>query len=203
MSDWNDFAQTTNQVYGVDMNVLEKDFDREQREYHLLSSRWTELPGDAVLAEPCSIKRLDMATCTLADARGIVEEENATFEFDMSGTELAGPISGISGWFTADFTSRTDAAGAAAPRVHHPAFLSTGPENGYTHWGQQTFYFLSSIPLLQGEVTRLSGSMQMVRTKENARLYNCRLKYHTSRHRESDNETLMKSNPVELTYQIP
>jgi len=206
MSDWFDFAATTKQVYGVDMGALEKDFDREQKEYYMLSSRWTELRPEAVLAEPIVVKHLDLVTCNVEDSRGITEgDPNSTFVFDISGNENHGPVSGISGWFTADFRSRTDPGSEAAPKVQNPSFLSTGPENGYTHWGQQTFYFLNSIPLLQGECTRLSGSLEMRRTKENARLYNCRIKYETSRRRiEGDEGTvLMKSELVEQVYQIP
>ena len=32
MEDWREFAETTRTMYGVDMNVLEFDFDKEQRE---------------------------------------------------------------------------------------------------------------------------------------------------------------------------
>jgi type I protein arginine methyltransferase len=207
MSDWYDFAETTSQTYGVDMNILEADYDREQKDYYMLSSRWTELTPETVLAEPVRIKHLDMMTCTLQDSRGIGPDE-APFDFDIKGDEVRGsPVSGIAGWFTSDFGSRTDAAGIDAPKLLHPAFLSTGPENGYTHWGQQTFYFLSSIPVLKGETVRLQGTIQMIRTKANSRLYNCLISYETSRRRtEEDRENgqiLMKSHIIEQMYQIP
>jgi protein arginine N-methyltransferase 1 len=208
MSDWTDFQETTKQVYGVDMEILQKDFNREQKDYYMWSSRWTELQPEAVLAEPKLIKHYDMATCTLADSRGVSSEDPGAvnvFDFNVDGSREGGPISGVAGWFTADFKSRTDEAGENAPKMSHPAFLSTGPENGYTHWGQQTFYFQSGIPLLKGETTRLEGSLEMMRTKENARLYNCRIKYSSSR-RKSENDTdpiLMKSAVVEQVYQIP
>lgn len=207
MSDWNDFAQTTSQVYGVDMDILKTDFDQEQKDYYCLSSRWTELPPDAVLAEPKLIKSLDMATCTLKDAKGIpIADKDAHFDFEVNGDEIKGPISGLAGWFTADFKSRTDAAGVNAPKLSHPAHLSTGPENGYTHWGQQTFYFLSSIPILKGEITRLTGFLEMMRTKENSRLYNCRISYTSSRRRSDEGKegaVLMKSSKIVQVYQIP
>jgi protein arginine N-methyltransferase 1 len=206
MSDFDEFAKTTSQVYGVDMGVLESEFDREQKDYFLLSSRWTELPSEAVLAEPKMIKMLDMHTCTIADVRGIDAGPEAEFDFEVNGDEVAGPISGFAGWFTADFRSRTDAAGVDAPKILHPAFLSTGPENGYTHWGQQTFYFLNSIPLLKGETTRVTGGLEMMRTKENSRMYNCRINYSSSRRRTdagADGPILMKSAKVDQVYQIP
>ena len=209
MSDWSDFQQTTHTVYGVDMSVLEKDFQREQKEYYLLSSRWSELPGDSVLAEPKLLKYYDMTTCTIEDSRGIpAGYPDATFDFDVDGDEFSGPISGFAGWFTADFKSRTDAEGLLhAPKILHPSFLSTGPENGYTHWGQQFFMLpFHGIPCLKGQTTRLQGTLEMTRTKENSRLYNCRVSYTSSRRRSDepkDGEKLMQSEPVSHVYQIP
>ena len=208
MSDWYEFASSTKAVYGVDMSILESEFEREQREYYLLSSRWSELAPEAVLAEPKMVKHLDMCTCTIDDSRGIpLGAPHAGFDFEIDGTEVAGPVSGFAGWFTADFKSRTDPEGAEqAPRLLHPAFLSTGPENGYTHWGQQTFYFPSSIPLMRGQTTRLAGQLEMMRTKQNARLYNCRITYISSRRSNDvgqDGPVLHKSEPIEHVYHIP
>jgi len=206
MSDWADFKETTMQVYGVNMNILQKDFEREQKQYYLWSSRWRELPSDAILTEPKVVKTLDMMTCTLEESKGIMAgDAMSTYDFSIDGTNTRGPISGIAGWFTSDFKSRTDDEGMGAPKIPNPAFLSTGPENGYTHWGQQVFYFQSGIPLLNGETTNLTGSLEMVRTKENARLYNTKLKYTSSRKKTGDtsDSVLMKSNETEQVYLIP
>ena len=105
----------------------------------MLSSRWAELPPD-----PQVVKTLDMHTCTVGDSWGItVGDVGSTFDFDGTADEQAfsrgsgklaagaGTISGFAGWFTVDFKSRTDEAGAtAAPTVPNPAHLSTGPEMG-------------------------------------------------------------------------
>lgn len=206
MSDWSDFQETTMQVYGVDMDILAKDFDREQKEYYLWSSRWRELPDEAVLAEPKAIKYLDMMTCTIEDSKGITAgDEMAQFDFNVDGAKCQGPVSGFAGWFTADFKSRTDDAGVNAPKLPNPSFLSTGPENGYTHWGQQVFYFHSAIPLLHGETTRITGDMEMYRTKENARLYNCKIRFTAERRKTGDPEgrALNKSVLNEQLYMIP
>jgi len=206
MSDWADFKETTMQVYGVNMNILQKDFEREQKQYYLWSSRWRELPSDAILTEPKVVKTLDMMTCTLEESKGIMAgDAMSTYDFSIDGTNTRGPISGIAGWFTSDFKSRSDDEGMGAPKIANPAFLSTGPENGYTHWGQQVFYFQSGIPLLNGETTNLTGSLEMVRTKENARLYNTKLKYTSSRKKTGDtsDSVLMKSNETEQVYLIP
>lgn len=205
MSDWFEFAESTKAVYGVEMKILEGDFEREQKEYYMLSSRWSELSPDAVLAEPSMIKHLDMATCTIEDSRGISKgAKDSEFDFIVDGY---GPVSGFAGWFTADFKSRTDPEGSnKAPKLLHPAFLSTGPENGYTHWGQQTFYLASPIPLLKGQKTRITGNIEMMRTKENSRLYNCRITYGTSRLSSEQgkiDQVLHKSKEVSQVYQIP
>jgi len=207
MADWNEFTETTKAVYGVDMSILGSDFEREQKEYYLLSSQWAELPPESVLAEPKMVKHLDMMKCTIEDSRGItVGAPDSDFCFDISGKEVAGPVSGFAGWFTADFRSRTDEDGEFAPKLSNPAFLSTGPENGYTHWGQQVFFLVSGIPILKGHTTRVEGAMEMMRRKENARNYNCRIKFTTSRRKTEDKKDappLMKSAMVEQVYQIP
>mmetsp|Transcript_50110 Transcript_50110/g.121414 ORF Transcript_50110/g.121414 Transcript_50110/m.121414 type:complete len:442 (+) Transcript_50110:137-1462(+) len=206
MSDWTDFSETTKQVYGVTMDVLQKDFDKEQKDYFLWSSQWRELPDDSVLCDPKAVKYLDMMTCTIEDSKGIAAgDPMASFEFDIDGSRRAGPVSALAGWFTADFKSRTDEGGVNAPKILHPSFLSTGPENGYTHWGQQVFYFLSGVPILQGETTKIVGTIEMMRTKENARLYNCRIKHSVSRSKNDDGEdrVLMKSAMNEQVYMMP
>jgi protein arginine N-methyltransferase 1 len=194
------------------MRVLEKDFEKEQKDYYLLSSRWAELNPNALLAEPVVIKEFDMITCTLQEARGIfAHDEKSSFEFHIvmdenlqqSGFHV---ISGLAGWFTADFKSRTDEGGILAPEVAHPSFLSTGPENGYTHWGQQVFHFISSIPLIKGEITTLSGSIELMRTSHNSRLYNCRLRYESTRSKKEEgnkSSILMKAPMIDLVFMMP
>eukprot|EP00557_Chaetoceros_sp_GSL56_P000156 CAMPEP_0176501038 /NCGR_PEP_ID=MMETSP0200_2-20121128/13932_1 /TAXON_ID=947934 /ORGANISM="Chaetoceros sp., Strain GSL56" /LENGTH=422 /DNA_ID=CAMNT_0017899867 /DNA_START=229 /DNA_END=1497 /DNA_ORIENTATION=- len=208
MGEWSQFAETTKSTYGVDMSVLTQAYEREQREYFLLSSRWAELPRNAIMAPPALVKRLDMITCTLEDSKGIMAgDEDACFDFDIDTRNVsAQSISGFAGWFDADFKSRTDEAGAKAPKLSNPSYLTTGPEAGYTHWGQQVFHAMSSIPLINGETTRIQGSLEMTRSKDNARLYNCRIRYVSSRRKSEegkDGKVLMKGSPVEHVYQIP
>lgn len=208
MGDWSEFVESTKSVYGVDMGVLGQNYDREQKEYYLLSSRWAELRPEALLAEPVIVKELDMCTCTLADSKGIFAgDAQSEYEFDISSDDVSsGPVSGFAGWFTACFKSRTDENGAQAPKLSKPAFLSTGPENGHTHWGQQVFHLLSSIPLIKGETTSIKGSLEMTRSKENARLYNCRIRHRSTRRKSTegkDGNILMKGGAVENVYQIP
>jgi len=213
MGDWSDFSDSTKSVYGVDMSVLEENYDREQKEYYMLSSKWAELEPQAVLATPVVVKELDMSTCTLVDSNGIFQgDEFSTFDFDIDTDSLtndvSSSVSGFAGWFTTDFKSRTDAVGieGGAPTLEKPAFLSTGPEAGYTHWGQQIFH-TSNIPLLKGEITSIQGGIELTRTKENTRLYNCRIRYCNSRRSKTESKksgnVLMKGSVVENVYQIP
>lgn len=233
MDDWKEFAEVTSTMYGVDMSVLEHDYDREQREYYVMSSRWAELRTRCLLADPIIVKEYDMHTCTVEDARGVgldIGEEKGSgspIVFDVVGRRLStglgsadgdatadgatGPISGFAGWFTVDFKSRTDEVGLmAAPKVPNPAHLSTGPEMGYTHWGQQVFHLPSAIPLLPDQTTSIVGTMEMMRTKESARLYNVRFRFVASRRKTTGSDdkdgggaVLMKGKQEELVYQIP
>ena len=159
---------------------------------------------NVILAEAQPVKMFDMVTCTIEESRGLaLDDELSSFDFDISDSA---PISGFAGWFTSDFKSRTDANGADAPKLMSPAFLDTGPEAGYTHWGQQVFHLLSSIPVLPDQKVRIYGNLELMRTKENARLYNCRFRFKTSRRNESepkDGKVLMESDLTETVYQIP
>ena len=69
------------------------------------------------------------------------------------------------------------------------------------------FHLPSAIPLLADETTRLEGTLEMHRTKESARLYNCRFRYVVSRRKtgsdKDGDDVLMKGKPEELVYQIP
>eukprot|EP00569_Conticribra_weissflogii_P005892 CAMPEP_0171345122 /NCGR_PEP_ID=MMETSP0878-20121228/20895_1 /TAXON_ID=67004 /ORGANISM="Thalassiosira weissflogii, Strain CCMP1336" /LENGTH=454 /DNA_ID=CAMNT_0011848467 /DNA_START=384 /DNA_END=1748 /DNA_ORIENTATION=- len=219
MEDWKEFAETTQNMYGVDMSCLEADFEREQKEYYILSSRWAELGTGAILAEPSIVKTYDMAVCTVEDARGVgllpgkVGGNGVPFDFDVVGRRQdsssgpSGPVSGFAGWFTVDFKSRTDTIGRdAAPSIPNPTYLSTGPEMGYTHWGQQVFHLPSAIPILAEQTTRIQGTLEMMRTKESARLYNCRFRFNAARRMtgvEKEGAVLMQGETAELVYQIP
>ena len=166
MDDWKEFAETTQTMYGVDMSILQDDFDREQKEYYVLSSKWAELPTSCLLAEPVVVKEYDMHVCTVEDARGVglaVGEDKgvgAPFDFDVVGRSsspdaassssdgYAGPISGFAGWFTVDFKGRTDEVGrGVAPEVPNPAYLSTGPEMGCKFYVHICVYFVLFVHL--------------------------------------------------------
>ena len=71
---------------------------------------------------------------------------------------------------------------------------------------QQVFHLPSAIPLLADQTTRLQGTLEMMRTKESARLYNVRFRFTSSRRKsgtDRDGDVLMKGKPEELVYQIP
>ena len=129
MADWQSFKEDTRRHYGVDTTALESAFEREQREYYMLSSSWEELSPDQVMGEPAVlwaglpfvlhshlnpsrapspwtraiVKRLDLHTCTVADALGIA----AGTEFRCAITR-SGRVSGWAGWFDVDFAGTAE-----------------------------------------------------------------------------------------------
>ena len=131
MSSWHAYLERAQQDYGVDMACLESNFEAEQKEYYLQSGHWMQLGADAVLAAPTIVKTLDMATCTLEDAKGV---DPVQFEFEVLKKNSSDDhqfISGFAGWFTVDFQSRSDETGKAhGPDMKNPAHLSTGPDIG-------------------------------------------------------------------------
>eukprot|EP00751_Fragilariopsis_kerguelensis_P003487 CAMPEP_0170830886 /NCGR_PEP_ID=MMETSP0733-20121128/49634_1 /TAXON_ID=186038 /ORGANISM="Fragilariopsis kerguelensis, Strain L26-C5" /LENGTH=568 /DNA_ID=CAMNT_0011196347 /DNA_START=80 /DNA_END=1786 /DNA_ORIENTATION=+ len=170
------------------------------------------------------IKELDLSTCTLEDTRGIfgrttdpeqIQQGNYDwneFDFVIDPLKVTSAISGFASWFTTDFKSRTDAMGIQnkAPQLKdNYVTLDTGPSQGYTHWGQQAFYFQDAIRIKtdlkqasggknspkgrdQDSVrVHLKGKIELMRTKENKRLYNVRIEHHL--------EEIIHSNPTSTT----
>ena len=130
-------------------------------DYYIYSALWTELQVEHVIGQAQVIKRLDLNTCTLADALGVPETP-----YDIM-VPFPVTVSGFAGWFTVDFNGSK--LTPATRRVN----LSTGPEAGYTHWGQQVFYL--NKPIDCSTDTKLHGTVEMIRQEKNKRLYNLRL----------------------------
>lgn len=78
-------------------------------------------------------------------------------------------VSGFAGWFTADFH------GTEANPCPKPVTLSTGPENGYTHWGQQVFHLQVPHDVVGGG--KVEGSIAVKRQQENVRLVSVWYRY--------------------------
>jgi len=70
-----------------------------------------------------------------------------------------------------------------------------------THWGQQAFYFTSAIPIQSNGKVKIDGTMEMIRSKENARLYNVKLQYTIGATAADGLNNVM--DMVESVYKIP
>ena len=132
MDDWNDYLANAKKQYGVDMSILTEEYEKEQRDYYLTSSYWVQLDHDTILAPPIIVKTLDLAVCTLEDAKGVGEAE---FLFDIASSEGGAKgdkiIDGFAGWFTVDFQSRTDEVGKEfGAKITNPVHFSSSPEIG-------------------------------------------------------------------------
>lgn len=178
MNEWNRFSSEMKQFYNIDMSALSPSFQKEQIDYYVYSSLWTELKPEHVIGQPYIIKRLNLNTCTLADAENV---KSTRFEIMVP---FPITISGFAGWFTVDFN------GSIANPCTKRVTLSTGPEAGYTHWGQQVFYLKDPIDS-SGEMT-IHGTIEMSRQEKNKRLYNVKMNYAAD-----DNEA------VTAVYEIP
>jgi len=161
MDDWRNFSSEMKQYYNLDMSALQSSYEREQSDYYIFSSLWSELRTEHVIGQPVVIKRLDLNTCTLEDAECVhATPFEITIPFPIR-------ISGFAGWFTVDFN------GSVASPCQNRRQLSTGPEVGYTHWGQQVFYLKEALDVTAE--SKLHGTVEMVRQEKNKRLYNMRV----------------------------
>ena len=75
MTEWTKFSQEMNQFYNINMSSLDQPYHKEQEDYFIYSSLWTELHTEHVIGQPAVIKRLNLNTCTLADAECVPKTE--------------------------------------------------------------------------------------------------------------------------------
>jgi protein arginine N-methyltransferase 1 len=179
MQEWVRFSEEMKRFYNIDVSALDGPFRKEQADYYIYSSLWTELRVEHVIGQPVVIKQLDLNKCTLADAEGVDE-----VPFDIK-VPFPVTVSGYAGWFTVNFNGSVE--NPCTKRVT----LSTGPEVGYTHWGQQVFYLAEPVDCSTD--TRLHGTVSMTRQGKNKRLYNLNLQHSV------DDQT----EPLKVTYEIP
>ncbi|XP_043703077.1 protein arginine N-methyltransferase PRMT10-like [Telopea speciosissima] len=156
MNDWHNFVDETKTYYGVDMSVLTKPYDGEQKKYYLQTSLWNNLHPQQVIGTPAIIKEID---CLTASVHDIIDVRST---FSSSLTERT-RLCGFAGWFDVHFRGSKD--NPARREIE----LTTAPslDNG-THWGQQVF--LLHPPIRVGEEDDISVSFSMNRSKENHRL---------------------------------
>ncbi len=179
MSEWVKFSSEMKNFYNIDVSALDGPFRKEQADYYIYSSLWTELRIEHVIGQPVVIKQMDLNTCTIADAEMVHEVPfNINVPFPVT-------VSGYAGWFTVNFNGSVE--NPATKRVT----LSTGPEMGYTHWGQQVFYLHDSVDCSTD--TKLHGTVSMVRQDKNKRLYNLQLTHQVDEEGE----------PLKVVYEIP
>jgi protein arginine N-methyltransferase 1 len=179
MNDWGVFSEEMKKYYNVNMNALTEPYRKEQEDYYVFSSLWTELKTEHVIGQPVVIKQMDLSTCTLKDAEAVYQVDfNIEIPFPVT-------VSGFASWFTVDFN------GSNENPVNRRVILSTGPEVGYTHWGQQVFYLKEPVYASQG--TNLHGNVAMIRQDKNKRLYSFNLNF-----KVDDEETETKA-----VYEIP
>lgn len=161
MEDWTTFSREMKEFYHVNMDSLDVPYEKEQSDYYIYSSLWTELSMEHLIGQPALIKELDINTCSLEDGADI---KRTPFEIIIP---FPVRVSGFAGWFSVDFE------GSQSSPARNNVKLSTGPEVGYTHWGQQVFYLKDPIDCSMD--TRLHGFVTMFRQDRNKRLYKVRL----------------------------
>ena len=91
MLEWQHFGKEMKEKYSIDCTGISKAYEKEQVDYHIYSSLWTELRVENIIGQPVVVKRFDLNTCTLADAEGVAATKydiNIPFPITISGTNI-------------------------------------------------------------------------------------------------------------------
>ena len=168
---WEDFVRNTHENYGIDLSCMNGEYEDEQKEHYLNTAAWVDIHPSQVMAKPFTLASFDLNTCTMDDIKVLRDVDFKLRLFDG----LAGPsgetrVGAFAGWFDVTF------AGSKENPCENPVELTTAPDaNGATHWGQQAFYMFPEVYASDGHF--ISGKFDMVRRKENQRLYNVRMNW--------------------------
>jgi protein arginine N-methyltransferase 1 len=191
MQDWDRFVPKIMNRFGVDMSCLTGDFDNEHSDYYLCSSVWCELKPNDLLSNSAQILSIDCNTCSLNEYKSVQNSfalpilsksyppkpgkrgSRGSPHGPSSPEQKPTKLTGFAGWFEVDFLGSKENAAPAK------VTLSTAPNVGYTHWGQQCFFLHPSIAT-QG-ADRVEGNINIVRRKDNQRLMNVEISYRLKR----------------------
>lgn len=60
MDGWDEFKGYMEKANGIRVDVLDRDYQKEQHEYLMRTAHWQQLPADAVIGEPSALSQLDV-----------------------------------------------------------------------------------------------------------------------------------------------
>jgi len=120
---WSSFKHFMTEENELELDCLDADWHKEQRDYLLHSCMWQQINPSEIIGTSTTLLEFDVGSVTQADI--------ATFTtpFRMEITADA-EVSGFGSWFDTAFE------GSEASPASHPVLLTTEPPSE-THWGQQ------------------------------------------------------------------
>lgn len=190
---WDEFVANTRENYGVDLSCMNDEYEDEQREHFMNTSAWVDIHPSQNMSRPFTLASFDLNKCTMDDIKVLRDVEFKLKLYDSpSGPTGETRVGAFAGWFDVTF------AGSDENPCENPVELTTAPDaNGATHWGQQAFYMFPEIYASDGAV--VSGKFDMVRRKENQRLYSVRINWTQSDKDGNVNESIGQR---EIAWQI-
>jgi len=153
---WNTFVDNMEALYGVDYSSLEQEFLAEQKKYYLHTGIFVNLTGNSVCSQGSPIMEIDLSKVTLEELRNPTEPYRCEIKIARNGT-----LQGFAGYFDTLFQGASDGKGKDVT-------LSTAPDAGSTHWGQQLFGFYPPLEVKKGDI--LTCEMLIKRQAKNHRL---------------------------------
>jgi len=161
--------------YGLDYEYWREKYRSENENYYVYNAVWRELQMQEMVGEAAQIGAWDLSRVTAEQVQGVektsfrlsVPELMRGSEGEVRRTPRPLSLSGFAGWFTVQFNGSNEFPAA------RPVELSTAPEMGYTHWGQEVCFLRHALSVYAGDT--VSGSMSMTRRKDNKRTYQIEL----------------------------
>jgi len=145
MENWEWFLIDMKSYYGIDMEVLSTDYQREQKAYHLAHGEWADVHPSQLLGTALVSQKIDLHTITIDELKAGMSGEGL---LELQGNAT---IDAICAWFDVSFE------GSTANPVAKIVELTTAPDaTGATHWGQTEFPLVPPLHASAGDSLRLA-----------------------------------------------
>jgi protein arginine N-methyltransferase 1 len=184
LAEWGTFAAYMRDEHGIAVDCLDSAYADEHVNYFMRTSQWKSLAAEAVVGEACEWYSFDVNSVTIDELK-----RKALGPFSCA-IKTAGPVHALAGWFDTTFD------GSAQNPTDVVVTLSTAPQQGYTHWGQQVFLLAGQVFAERGDT--LAGDARLTRQKANQRTLHFELEYALRRKREG----APAEHSRKITYQI-
>lgn len=156
LAEWTTFKKGLKEEYGISMDVLDKAYRTEHREYYLENAHYSNLRSSDVIGSNDETVEYDLLTVSIDELSKI--RSKFSFEIEAGSANFVA----LGCWFKTMFR------GSPQNPCSQEVVLDTSPLFPETHWGQQVLPLMRPVSVWRGDVVECETFID--RQKDNQRM---------------------------------